>query len=141
MLFAAAVIVVVTVVVACLNSSRCAAAGSVAAALRAVRSGDASPQQRRLLASEARRRGFRDVAEDLATQADMHVALDHWSQRFRSPVDGVTDTQWSAWVEANELLEPRAEWTPVYGLRERELDDAGLDVPMSESEEYERWSA
>jgi hypothetical protein len=137
MLFAAAVIVVVTVVVACLNSSRCAAAGSVAAALRAVRSGDASPQQRRLLASEARRRGFRDVAEDLATQADMHVALDHWSQRFRSPVDGVTDTQWSAWVEANELLEPRAEWTPVYGLRERELDDAGLDVPMSESEEYE----
>ena len=138
MLFAAAVIVVVVVVAACIGQPRNRT--RVGEAVRAIKTGNATPPQRRVVAGEAQRRGLAIVAEDLYTQADIQSEIDRWSQNQRSPLAGVSDRQWGAWLEANEqpseVASRHAERSPLYGLRERELDDVNIERPASEAEEY-----
>lgn len=134
MLAAAFVIVVVAVAVACLSQPQ--SKTRVGEAVRAIKTGVATPPQRRTVAREARLRGLVDVAEDLYTQADIQSELDRWAQIQRSPLQGVSDRQWSGWLEANEQTSRHPERTPLYGLRERELDDVSMDAPTSEAEEY-----
>ena len=138
MLFAAAVVVVVVVAVACLRGPQIGS--GVGEALRAVRTGVATARQRRLLAQEAARRGFDDVAEDFWTQSDMQAALEQWEQTHRSPLKDVSNQAWQRWVETNEqdaaVARQHPERSPLYGLRDRELDDAGVDRPTTSSEEY-----
>ena len=138
MLFAAAVIVVVVVVAACIGQPRDRT--RVGEAVRAMRTGTATPPQSRTVAREARLRGLVDVAEDLYMQADIQSELDRWEQSHRSPLEDVSDRQWCAWLDANEHPDSESDnhpgRTPFYGLRERELDDVGIEEPSSEAEEY-----
>jgi hypothetical protein len=53
----------------------------------------------------------------------------------------VSNTAWQRWIAANEQPDEAAERYPertsIYGLRERELDDAGLDAPDDQDAEYD----
>lgn len=139
MLFAAAVVIVVVVVAACLGQPRDRT--RVGEAVRAIKTGTATAPQRRSVAREARLRGLVDVAEDLYTQADIQSELDRFTRSHRSPIDGLSDYQWREWLEANEqpagVASRHPERSPLYGLREREIDDVGLEAPSTEAGEYQ----